>query len=39
MAQGISHAAFRVKDMDKTVAFYENSLGFKKAFDIPRPDN
>lgn len=38
MVTGIAHAAFNVKDMDKTVAFYENSLGFKKAFDIARPE-
>ena len=38
MVRGIGHAAFNVKDMKKTVAFYENTLGFKKAFDIPRPE-
>lgn len=39
MTQGIAHVAFNVKDMDKTIAFYENTLGFKKAFDIQRPEN
>ena len=39
MIKGIGHAAFIVKDMDKTVAFYEETLGFKRAFDIPRPEN
>lgn len=39
MIKGIGHAAFCVKDMDKTVAFYEGTLGFKRAFDIPRPEN
>jgi len=39
MLTGIAHAAFNVKDMEKTIAFYENSLGFKKAFDIARPEN
>ena len=39
MINGISHAAFVVKDMEKTVSFYENTLGFKKAFDIPKPEN
>ena len=39
MVQGIGHAAFNVKDMDKTIEFYEKSLGFKKAFDIARPEN
>lgn len=38
MIKGIGHAAFIVKDMDKTVAFYEETLGFKRAFDIPRPE-
>lgn len=39
MVKGIGHAAFVVKDMDKTVAFYEETLGFKRAFDIARPEN
>ena len=38
MVKGIGHAAFNVKDMEKTVAFYEETLGFKRAFDIPRPE-
>ena len=38
MTNGIAHAAFNVKDMEKTIAFYENTLGFKKAFDITRPE-
>ncbi|WP_207648467.1 VOC family protein [Butyrivibrio sp. INlla14] len=32
MVKGISHAAFNVKDMKKTIAFYEETLGFKKGF-------
>ena len=39
MVTGLAHAAFNVKDMDKTIAFYENSLGFKRAFSITRPEN
>lgn len=39
MITGIAHTAFNVKDMDKIVAFYEKTLGFKKAFDIQRPEN
>ncbi len=39
MLKGIGHSAFNVKDMEKTIAFYEKSLGFKKAFEIPRPEN
>ena len=38
MIQGIAHAAFNVGDMEKTLAFYENTLGFRKAFEIPRPE-
>ena len=36
MIKGVAHVAFNVKDMDTTVAFYENVLGFKKAFKINR---
>ncbi len=39
MIKGIGHGAFNVKDMEKTVDFYEKTLGFKKAFEIPRPEN
>ncbi len=39
MVQGIGHVAFNVEDMDKTIAFYEKTLGFRKAFDIQRPEN
>ena len=39
MIKGIGHVAFNVKDMEKTVSFYEKTIGFKKAFDIPRPEN
>ncbi len=38
MVKNLAHAAFYVKDMEKSVAFYEEALGFKKAFDIPRPE-
>ena len=37
MTKGIAHAAFNVKDMDKTIEFYEKTLGFRKAFEIARP--
>ena len=33
MIKGIGHVAFYVKDMEKTMAFYLNTLGFRKAFD------
>ncbi len=39
MVNGISHAAFNVKDMEKTIAFYEETLGFKKAFEINNLEN
>ena len=39
MVQGIGHVAFNVEDMEKTIAFYEKTLGFRKAFDIQRPEN
>lgn len=38
MIKGIGHGAFNVKDMEKTIAFYEKSLGFQKAFEIPREE-
>ncbi len=38
MVSGIAHAALCVKDMEKTVEFYEKTLGFKKAFEINEPD-
>ena len=31
----LSHAAFEVKDMDRSVEFYCDALGFKDAFDNP----
>ena len=39
MIQGIGHVAFRVKDMERSIRFYEDTLGFRRAFDIPRPEN
>lgn len=39
MIQGIGHVAFRVRDMERSIRFYENTLGFRRAFDIPRPEN
>ena len=31
----LSHVAFEVKDMDRSVAFYCGALGFRDAFDLP----
>jgi len=38
MVTGIAHAAFYVKDMEASLAFYKNTLGFRHAFSIPRPE-
>ena len=36
---GISHLAFNVSDMDRSIDFYCNSLGLKKIFEIIIPEN
>jgi len=38
MIRGIGHAAFRVADMEKAVAFYCETAGFTKAFEIANDD-
>jgi lactoylglutathione lyase len=38
MIKGISHAAFRVGDMTASLKFYCEVLGFKKAFELSKPD-
>ncbi len=38
MVKGLAHAAFNVKDMERSIAFYENTMGVKKAFSIKRPE-
>lgn len=38
MINGIGHSAFNVTDMEASVEFYEKTLGFQKAFEIPRED-
>ncbi len=38
LIKGIAHGAFNVKDMDTTVRFYEEVFGFKKAFEMKRPE-
>ena len=35
---GIAHAAYTVKDMDASVAFYEKVFGFEKAFVMNHPE-
>lgn len=34
MVKGIAHLAFRVTDMDRSVAFYETALGFSRKFEL-----
>lgn len=34
MIKGIHHKGFHVVDMDKTLDFYCNKLGFERAFDL-----
>lgn len=35
---GISHVAYFVSDLPKTLAFYKNYLGFAEPYDLKRPD-
>jgi catechol 2,3-dioxygenase-like lactoylglutathione lyase family enzyme len=38
MIRGIGHAAYIVKDMEKSLHFYCEVLGFRKVFELARPD-
>lgn len=38
MIRGIGHTAYTVQDMEKSIFFYCDILGFKKAFSIPTPE-
>ncbi len=38
MITGIAHNAVTVRDMAESLRFYTEALGFKKAFDIDRPE-
>ena len=38
MIKGLAHTALNVADMEKSVAFYCGVLGFKKAFEMPKPE-
>ena len=38
MSIKLAHLAVTVKDMDESLRFYTEALGFKRAFDIPRPE-
>ena len=38
MITGVAHNAVTVRDMDESIRFYTEALGFKNAFDISRPE-
>ncbi|MDD2978436.1 MAG: VOC family protein [Hespellia sp.] len=38
IVKGLAHTALNVSDMEKSVAFYCNVLGFKKAFEMSEPN-
>ena len=39
MITGIAHNAVTVRDMQESLRFYTEALGFIKAFEIDRPEN
>ncbi|HEY6540960.1 MAG TPA: VOC family protein [Ktedonobacteraceae bacterium] len=36
MITGLGHVAFRIRDLDRSLDFYCNKLGFRKAFHLDR---
>ena len=38
MIKGIAHTAYNVKDLEKSIAFYSDVLGFKKLFTMRHDD-
>jgi len=38
MIKGLAHTAYVVKDMEKSLHFYCDILGFKKIFELRRPE-
>lgn len=38
MIKGINHKGFHVVDMERSLDFYCNKLGFKKAFELNQPN-
>lgn len=38
MITGIAHVCYRVRDLDRALAFYVEGLGFRHAFDFKRDD-
>ncbi|WP_018930568.1 VOC family protein [Gracilibacillus lacisalsi] len=39
MIKGISHTAFTVQNMERSLAFYCDQLGFEKLFELHNQDN
>lgn len=39
MAKAMAHMAITVRDMEKSLRFYMEALGLKKAFEIPNPED
>lgn len=37
MIKGIAHAAITVRDMETSLKFYTEAMGFTRVFDIPNP--
>jgi lactoylglutathione lyase len=38
MIKGIAHTAYLVSNMTRSIAFYDQAFGFKKAFELNHPD-
>ena len=38
MIKGIAHSAVTVKDMDESIRFYTQALGFRQAFELSHPE-
>ena len=38
MIKGIAHSAVTVRDMDESIRFYTQALGFRQAFELRHPE-